>query len=184
MHLIFQPPTTEPLRNTVQFAGLEGIDLRGDGGYIVVAPSRHPNGQQYCWLSLIPPAPFPDLLVDLLEQQERLQRLETAHRQPASIPCQHSRSSKVRRPSDPNFWLQKAVQLARVGTRHTYALWLACRLIEHVGLTPQEAEPYVRQYVDLVPGGNEDYPLADALNCLQWAATHVITPITTTSPHP
>jgi hypothetical protein len=172
------------LRNTVQFAGLDGIDLRGDGGYIVVAPSLHPNGQRYCWLSLIPPAPFPDLLLGLLEQQERLQRLETARRQPASVLHQHSRSSEVRRISDPNFWLQKAVQRARVGTRHTCALWLACRLIEHVGLTPPQAEPYLRQYVDLVPGGNEDYPLADALKCLEWATTHVITPITTPSPHP
>lgn len=45
-HLYFAHPGT-PLRNR---AGLEqGIDLRGDGGYIVAPPSIHPSGNPYVW---------------------------------------------------------------------------------------------------------------------------------------
>jgi hypothetical protein len=33
-------------------AGLaQGIDLRGDGGYVVAPPSVHPSGQRYAWAS-------------------------------------------------------------------------------------------------------------------------------------
>jgi hypothetical protein len=27
--------------------------------------------------------------------------------------------------------------------------------------------------VERVPGGEEDYPLSDALNCLHWAIAHI-----------
>lgn len=53
-----------------------GLDIRGDGGYVVAAPSVHPNGRRYEWeLSSRPTevslAPIPDWLFDL------------AHRKPA-----------------------------------------------------------------------------------------------------
>lgn len=181
LHLIFQPPQAG-LRNTVEYAGFAGIDLRGDGGYIVVAPSLHPNGRRYRWSSLLPPAPFPPLLLDLVRQQERLRRLEVCRQvqQPESQQVgrqeqakQHERHSRQHGQQDPDYWLAKAVQFARVGTRHTSALWLTCRLIEQAHLTPPQAEAYLRRYVDQIPGGGDDYPLRDALNCLAWAAQHV-----------
>lgn len=42
-HLFFK--TDRPVRNRVEI--LPGIDIRGDGGYVVVPPSEHPNGRQY-----------------------------------------------------------------------------------------------------------------------------------------
>ena len=28
---------------------LEGVDVRGEGGYVIAPPSMHPNGTEYCW---------------------------------------------------------------------------------------------------------------------------------------
>jgi hypothetical protein len=44
-HLLFKHAAG--VRNTA--GRLAGIDVRGDGGYIVVAPSRHQSGQLYSW---------------------------------------------------------------------------------------------------------------------------------------
>jgi len=47
-HLLFKHPG-KPVRNKV---GLRpGLDVRGDGGYIVVAPSNHESGGIYGWLN-------------------------------------------------------------------------------------------------------------------------------------
>lgn len=37
----------EGIRNATDF--LPGLDIRGDGGYIVAAPSIHPSGKEYTW---------------------------------------------------------------------------------------------------------------------------------------
>lgn len=39
-----------------------GIDVRGDGGFIIVPPSEHPDGGRYEWLRRAEPVPFPDEL--------------------------------------------------------------------------------------------------------------------------
>lgn len=45
-HLYFRHPGSEVSNR----AGLRpGLDLRGDGGYIVAPPSVHPNGRRYAW---------------------------------------------------------------------------------------------------------------------------------------
>jgi hypothetical protein len=45
-HIYFRHPGGL-VRNRVGFA--QGIDLRGDGGYVVAPPSRHPSGRDYVW---------------------------------------------------------------------------------------------------------------------------------------
>jgi len=45
-HLLFKMPERD-IRNQQGFR--PGLDIRGDGGYIVAPPSIHPNGQAYSW---------------------------------------------------------------------------------------------------------------------------------------
>ena len=46
-HYLFKMPEDGDVRNAQEI--LPGIDIRGTGGYIVVAPSIHPNGKAYEW---------------------------------------------------------------------------------------------------------------------------------------
>lgn len=43
-----------------------GVDIRADGGYVVVAPSVHATGHRYHWLTHVPPVPLTDWLRERL----------------------------------------------------------------------------------------------------------------------
>ena len=48
MHLYFRPPPGVTVRNSVGKIA-PGIDVRGEGGYVLAPPSVHPNGRRYAW---------------------------------------------------------------------------------------------------------------------------------------
>jgi len=60
-HLFFAYPAGVEIRNSASKLA-HGIDVRGEGGYVVAAPSIHPNGQAYEWTTDIdqPLAPLPE----------------------------------------------------------------------------------------------------------------------------
>lgn len=61
-HLFFRWPGV-PVKNSVRQLG-DGLDVRGDGGYIVAAPSMHASGVQYRFADLNAPiADAPDWLL-------------------------------------------------------------------------------------------------------------------------
>lgn len=75
-HLLFQHPGGT-IPNAVNLA--PGLDVRGDGGYIAVAPSRHLSGRAYVWEAAhrpreTPLAPCPGWLVARMQRgaQRRL----------------------------------------------------------------------------------------------------------------
>ncbi len=61
VHYVYTAGEGDPLRNSAS-ALAEGVDVRADGGYIVVAPSLHPNGQRYEWTHKVDPAELPQVL--------------------------------------------------------------------------------------------------------------------------
>jgi hypothetical protein len=47
-HLYFQWPHDQVIRNSAGKLA-KGVDIRGEGGYVVIPPSIHPNGEQYAF---------------------------------------------------------------------------------------------------------------------------------------
>lgn len=75
-HLYFKKPQNVRIKNGVNLAGLSGLDIRADGGYVVAPPSIHPNGQRYAWKEGHSPedielAPAPQWLIDLVTGHAR-----------------------------------------------------------------------------------------------------------------
>lgn len=80
--LLFAHPGADVANRT----GLRsGIDIRGDGGYIVVPPSRHISGDRYRWTGRVRPAPAPDWLLTLVARRDRTP--PPASRRPAVPPA-------------------------------------------------------------------------------------------------
>ena len=66
-HLFYQyPQNTGHVGNRVGI--FERADLRADGGFIVLPPTRHPSGGQYQWIKRGPLGAFPMALLDLQSQ--------------------------------------------------------------------------------------------------------------------
>jgi hypothetical protein len=55
--------------------GLEHVDWRGRGGYVVAPPSRHASGQAYHWMTgrdlAMPPGQAPAVLLERLQPRQR-----------------------------------------------------------------------------------------------------------------
>lgn len=69
-HIIFAFPQGSNIRNSAGRLG-EGIDVRGEGGYIIVAPSLHASGRRYEWLNDLKPAQLPEWLLKLLTGEKQ-----------------------------------------------------------------------------------------------------------------
>lgn len=66
-HLYFEHPGS-PVRNAVGW--LPGVDIRGDGGYVLLPPSNHISGHTYKWCTpLIEPSPTPAFLLAALTER-------------------------------------------------------------------------------------------------------------------
>ena len=74
MHYYFKCPKTIDIRNSASKVG-KGIDIRGNGGQVVIPPSIHPNGASYIWVdghspTDLNPAKAPKWLLDLIKANQ------------------------------------------------------------------------------------------------------------------
>lgn len=66
-HLFYQYPTN--VSRVANRVGIfERVDLRADGGFIVLPPTVHPSGNRYMWIKRGVPGAFPVALLDLRSQ--------------------------------------------------------------------------------------------------------------------
>jgi uncharacterized protein (DUF927 family) len=78
-HYVFRDPSV-PLPKTLA----SGIDVKADGGYVLLAPSIHPSGKRYEWdgiagaKGLLNPAPAPAWLIQGVSNNRKLERPEEA----------------------------------------------------------------------------------------------------------
>ncbi len=79
VHYFFAHPGS-PVKNSVETLG-PGLDIRGDGGYIIAPPSLHVSGQRYVWEVThapddLPLAPCPAWLLALCQASRQASAVE------------------------------------------------------------------------------------------------------------
>jgi hypothetical protein len=111
-----------------------GVDVRGEGGYVVAAPSIHPSGFVYTIARDLPIADAPQWLVDLAMPEER----------PAQAPVPF-RSDATELRGLPG--ILSLMANAREGERNRLLFWGSCRLAEKVraGLIDEGEARYLLQ---------------------------------------
>ncbi len=161
-HWYYQHPGGDVLlRNVAGLDDLSGLDIRGDGGYVVAPPSWHKSGAKYEWVDeATPVAPLPDWLLELLQKP----RADYDVRGPRLAPDHAEWAAN----DTGQYWLDKALAQAYEGNRNATGFWLACQLRD-AGLSHAETENWLATYAARVPGSG--YSEREALASVRQAYT-------------
>jgi hypothetical protein len=114
--------------NSVSRIG-RGLDVRGEGGYVLLPPSLHRTGRRYSWIippDEGPPAGWPDWLAKLAMPQRPRDDHAAGATSAAAGPL----------PVPPGL-LRYAEDGAPEGERNARGFWLACRLVQECSATPE-----------------------------------------------
>lgn len=66
-HLFFEFDENFIVKNSVDQLG-QGLDIRGENGFVVASPSLHRNGNRYAWMNETKPCPLPEQLKEKLAE--------------------------------------------------------------------------------------------------------------------
>jgi hypothetical protein len=93
VHYLFAWPLDGPVTNSAGKIG-PGIDVRGEGGYIVAAPSVHPSGRRYTWTpGRTAFLPAPAWLLDLVRKKKPHSQQHDAKFDPGTISDNYGRAA-------------------------------------------------------------------------------------------
>jgi len=147
-HLIFCHPGRVVRNRSGKLGQIRtpGLDIRGDGGYIVVAPSQHTSGRRYEWRDghgpqQIKPAPLPQWLLDLIAGAPAAPSADPPDRRAAA--SAKTAGSEERAAKCLASLLRLSVADHADGSKRLFTA--ACRCVEH-NLDDHQAIAVIRQY--------------------------------------
>lgn len=124
------------------------VDIRGDGGFIVVAPTLHASGARYAWEpgagpDDLEPAELPAAWVAELREPDRAAAVDDEQR-----PCPEPDAATLHRMRRAEGWLRKrpgAIE-GSGGDNHTFST--AVHVTRRFNLMPDDAMPLMRAWND------------------------------------
>lgn len=155
LHYYFQYPDGEnSYASTVGLAEQIGVDVRADGGYVVLPPSQLYGRLTYTWATYDAPiAPLPVWLHALLPKRDEHQVF------PHDLRFASPKGEK---------WLADAVSRAQEGNRNAVGFWLACQLRDD-GLNQEQATRIILLYANRVPQERAPYTSQEAVKSVRSA---------------
>jgi hypothetical protein len=101
LHFFFKYPG-RAVPNRRNLGGFKGVDLKGDGGYVIAPPSNHASGGNYTWNTKLDPddvgfAPCPKILLELANKK----------RDVAPVAYERKRSTASNLTDRLGFWLDR-----------------------------------------------------------------------------
>jgi P4 family phage/plasmid primase-like protien len=134
-HRIYQWPEGRPLpKNAVKPKNLPGADVRGEGGQIVIAPSRHRSGRTYEWTTLTAIAPLPERWVEALAPKVASTSVARA--------AEHSPEPRTNEQIDRAVQTVVRVHIFEPGQRQACSLYLAAYMRKN-GWSREDAEQVI-----------------------------------------
>ncbi len=144
IHRFYAHPKDGTYPNAIQLDKLPGIDVRSDGGYVVIPPSRL-GKLQYRWVKeAFPIAPAPKWLLDLIK-----------HSPNNNLPVERPLPTGKK-------WIDHYLPQANEGNRNAIGFQIICQWRDD-GVPEATASVWILEFVERVPQGKSPYLAREAL---------------------